>query len=416
MRKRTRCHKKAKWLCAAILALLPFALRAQAQTDSLTTLKIGENVINNAEHLNSFFEKLHALRSGHPRTVNIIHIGDSHIQADFLTDVVRKNLQQNFGNAGRGLVVPARVAGTNEPLNFRTASSSAWNSKRIIHPSKPLPVGIGGITVNTTEEGAAFNLRMSDPAVDYSFNTVTLFFDEGLSSFDFSIQDSLANEIALVAPRGKSMAENFSRVSLGSNYRNVSFLTRKQTTDQRFASVFGLSLENGKPGILYHSIGVNGAKYEHYNAADLFAIQTRVLVPDLIIISLGTNESVEYPQVKKDFVNEIGRLVTSLQQHNPEAGLLLITPPDSFLKRVKPNPGIETVRMQIIEYAVENGLSFWDMYKVNGGKNSAVQWKMLGLLRPDGIHFSRDGYAHQGRLLFEAIMKGYDEYVSDRHP
>jgi lysophospholipase L1-like esterase len=109
-------------------------------------------------------------------------------------------------------------------------------------------------------------------------------------------------------------------------------------------------------------------------------------------------------------------LISSLQASNPDAAFLLITPPDAFLKKVKPNPGIESVRMQIIQVAVENGLAFWDMYKVNGGKNSATQWKMHGLLRADGIHFSRDGYAYQGKLLFEAIMKGYNDYVSDRHP
>lgn len=399
-----------------VLALAPWELRAQSPADSLPVLNIGENVINNLAHLHAFYEKLHLLKSGQVEKVNIIHIGDSHIQADFLTEVVRKNLQQNFGNAGRGLVVPARVAGTNEPLNFRSSSTSTWNAKRIVHPSKPLPVGIGGITVNTTQEGAGFNLRMNDPSFDYSFNTVTLFFDEGTNSFDFSLQDSVANELALIIPRERTSAENFSRVTLASAYNDVSLLTKKQSDDQRFATVFGISLENGKPGILYHSIGVNGAKYEHYNSANLFASQTRVLSPDLIIVSLGTNESVDYPHVNKNFSGEVGRLVTSLQLHNPEAAILLITPPDAFLKKVKPNPGIETVRSQIIGYAVENGLSFWDMYKVNGGKNSAAQWKMLGLLRPDGIHFSRDGYAHQGRLLFEALMKGYGEYVSDRHP
>jgi lysophospholipase L1-like esterase len=416
MKNRMRCRRITIWLSAIVLALVSGSLPAQTPADSLAVLNIGENVVNNATHLHAFYEKLYSLKSGQTERVSIIHIGDSHIQADFLTEVVRKSLQQSFGNAGRGLVVPARVAGTNEPLNFRSFSSSTWNAKRIVHPAKPLPVGIGGITVNTTQEGARFNLRMNDPSVDYSFNTVTLFFDEGLNSFDFSLQDSLANELALITPREKGVAENFSRVTFASSYNHVSFLTRKQSNEQSFATVFGLSLENGKPGILYHSIGVNGAKYEHYNAAHLFASQTKILSPDLIIVSLGTNESVEYPHVSKNFSREIGRLVTSLQEHNPNAAILLITPPDAFLKKVKPNPGIETVRSQIIQYAVENGLSFWDMYKVNGGKNSAAQWKMLGLLRPDGIHFSRDGYAHQGRLLFEALMKGYDEYVSDRHP
>jgi hypothetical protein len=62
---------------------------------------------------------------------------------------------------------------------------------------------------------------------------------------------------------------------------------------------------------------------------------------------------------------------------------------------------------------VENGLAFWDMYKVNG---SAGDWRLQGLLRPDGIHFTKDGYTYQGSLLSDAIMKSYYQYVSARYP
>jgi lysophospholipase L1-like esterase len=401
--------------CLGIVLMVAQKSLGQSVDSALSVLNIGMNAIHNSEHLQKFYEKLEALKSSKAGQINIIHIGDSHIQADFLTEVVRRNLQAEFGNAGRGLIVPARVAGTNEPVNFRTFTRSNWTAKRIVHPSRPLPVGIGGITVNTTEDGASFDLVMNDPLVDYSFNTVSLFYDEGLHSFNIAIQDSLANQLALITPRDKD-AESFSKVVLPASYSRIALQTLKQNDAQKHASLFGLSLENGKPGVLYHSIGVNGAKYEHYSAAELFARQTKLLHPDLIIISLGTNESVEYPYVNKNFPTQISKLINSLASHNPEAEFLLITPPDAFIKKVKPNPGVETVRMQIIEFAVENGFAFWDMYKVNGGKSSAHEWKMRGLLRPDGIHFSREGYAHQGFLLYEAIMRGYNQYVSDRHP
>jgi lysophospholipase L1-like esterase len=417
MKKNLHCHSM-KSLCGLVAFLtLWTTARAQEIPDSIfSVLTIGRNVVNNASHLQSFYEKLYALRAGSEVKVNIIHIGDSHIQADFLTEVVRKNLQREFGNAGRGLIVPAKIAGTNEPLNFKTSSAFSWNSKRVVHPAKPLPIGIGAITVNTLEPGATFAVKMNDAAIDYSFNTVTLFYDEGLHSFNFSLQDSLSQELALIAPVKEKEPVNYATVNLGSLYRQISFKTMKKEDAQRSATVFGLSLENGNPGVLYHSIGVNGAKYEHYNAASLFAKQTKILNPDLIIISLGTNESVEYPYVNKNFSAQISRLVSSLAFENPAAAFILITPPDAFLRKTRANPGIETVRMEIVRHAVENGLAFWDMYKVNGGKSSAAEWRLRGLLRPDGIHFSREGYAHQGNLLYEAIMKGYNDYVSNRHP
>src|SRR4051812_38709684 len=97
--------------------------------ESFDLAKDESNIIQNANHLDDFFDKLYRLKLDPKEKISIIHIGDSHIQADYMTDVVRKHLQHDFGNAGRGLIVPCRVAGTNEPSNFRTSSQTSWLSQ-----------------------------------------------------------------------------------------------------------------------------------------------------------------------------------------------------------------------------------------------------------------------------------------------
>lgn len=42
--------------------------------------------------------------------VSIVHIGDSHVQADINTGTTRELLQYDFGNAGRGLIAPLRIS------------------------------------------------------------------------------------------------------------------------------------------------------------------------------------------------------------------------------------------------------------------------------------------------------------------
>lgn len=375
-----------------------------------------DNVVQNGSYLDPFFEKLLSLKNGSASTVNIIHIGDSHIQADYMTEVVRRNLQLEFGNAGRGLIVPARVAGTNEPNNFRSYSAYAWNSKRIVHTTKPLPIGIGGITLHTDNPAANFSFNLTDPTHDYRFNSVSFFFLRDKGSFAFSVRDSAKNELGRIQTDGTTSASDYNKLVLPAAVNHVVVQVLKESGSQHHATLFGLNLENGKSGLLYHAIGVNGAKYEHYNAASLFAQQTTLLKPDLFIISLGTNESIEYPRVAPSFFAQVTRLVDTLSKNNPEAKFILVTPPDAFVKKVRVNPGIEVIRQQILKYAVENGIAFWDMYKVNGGKSSAAEWRSKSMLRPDGVHFTKDGYALQGNLLFQAIMKGYHSYVANRHP
>jgi lysophospholipase L1-like esterase len=374
------------------------------------------NVIQNAAHLDDFFERLYQLKVNGNDKVNIVHIGDSHIQADYLTDIVRKNFHRDFGNAGRGLIVPGRVAGTNEPANIRTSSTVPWIPKRCTYPNQPLPIGIGGITISTTQPGARLNVLMSDPLHDYSFSKITLFFQKDKRSFNFSIRDTTDQEFGFMGPHTDEAFVNYASVTLPIRVNEISIQTLKSTAEQSQATIFGIELENNNPGILYHAIGVNGAKYIHYNAALYFARQTQALMPDVFIISLGTNESVDYPYINTSFYSHVEKLITTLKKFNPSAQFVLVTPPEAFRKKIKENPGIEIIRAQLIRYAVENGLAFWDMYKALGGKGSAQAWRKEGLIRPDGVHFSKEGYQYQGDLLYYAMIKSYNEYVAHRHP
>lgn len=398
-----------------------FSFSGQAQPfaghhASYPFLNDAENVLRNDIALERFLEKLYQLQANDSGTVSVIHIGDSHIQADLLTEVVRKQLQSTFGNAGRGLIVPGRVAGTNEPFNIRTSASGTWASKRIVSTTNPLPIGVGGITVTTEEEDASITITMKEPNMDYSFNRLTLFMPNNAGSYSLSVMDSLSVELTRYVPTPERYASSAVELPLPGLYRQVVLQNVRESEEQLHTTLFGVSFENGSPGLLYHAIGVNGARYEHYNKAEKFALQTSLLKPDLIIISLGTNESVEYPYLKMDFLRQVHSLVSSIRTNNPDVVVVLVTPPDAFMRKVKPNPGIEIIRRQILEYAVENGIAFWDLYKVGGGARAASHWRESGLLRPDGIHFTRDGYALQGKLLYEAIMKSYTRYVAGRYP
>ncbi len=374
------------------------------------------NVIQNAAHLDDFFHKLYQLKKTGKNKLNIIHIGDSHIQADYLTEVVRKNFHHDFGNAGRGLIVTGRVAGTNEPSNIRTSSSIPWIAKRCIHPNQPLPIGIGGITITTTQPDARLDIKMSDPMHDYSFNKVTLFFQKNNRSYNFAIKDTSGYQLGLMGRYTEEPFMNYATLNFPKLVNQITIQTLKSAEEQNQATLFGVELENGNSGVLYHAIGVNGAKYTHYNSALYFARQTQALLPDVFIISLGTNESMDYPYIDKSFYNQIEKMVTSLREFNPGAQFILVTPPDAFRKKKFENPGIELIREQIIRYAVENGLAFWDMHKALGGKGSAQTWRNEELIRPDGVHFSKEGYQYQGDLFYYAIIKSYNEYIGRRHP
>lgn len=375
-----------------------------------------DNVIHNAGHLDNFFEKLYLLHQRNEGRVSIVHIGDSHIQADYMTSVIRRHFHRHFGNAGRGLIVPLRVAGTNEPNNFKTASTVAWQSKRCVFPDQPLPIGVGGVTIFTPNPRANLDIYMNDLWLDYSFNKLTLFYEKDAKSFDFSVRGPDGKELGKIASHDEDSSRSVSHVSWENRVNAVTLQPMRSNAGQSRAMIYGAVLENSMPGILYHSIGVNGAKFRHYTVAKYFARQTAALNADLFIISLGTNESIDYPYVNKKFSGEIDELLSALKRNNPLSEFILVTPQDVFRQKTKPNPGILQVREQIMQYAVENGLAFYDMFRAMGGEHSAIGWSEHALLSRDGIHLTRDGYEYQGNLFFHAIMKGYNQYVPTRHP
>jgi len=380
--------------------------------------KIDENEIVNAESLSDFFERLYQLHKGVNGQVSMMQIGDSHIQADFLSGTIRQNLHRDFGNAGRGLIVPGRVAHTNEPFNINTSSNTNWEAKRVVFPDQPLPIGIGGITIQTKQADAKLVIKTQNAPspMDYRFNTFTLFFQKDFTSFNIAVKDSIAHDIAYIGPYTFEQYPNISRVMLPFATNQITLQTLQPLPEQNQFTLFGISLENGKNGVLFHSIGVNGAKFKHYNVARHFMEQSAVLKPEVFVISLGTNESLDYPYTDPQLFNYIDQLVESLRLRNPNAKFILTVPPDHYRKKTRRNPGLNIIRDTIIRYAQQKNLAYWDLFVAGGGEHSADLYKKYNLIQRDGVHFTKEGYELQGNLFYAALIKAYNTYVSYRHP
>ncbi len=380
-------------------------------------IKEQTNEIVNSSALSGFFEKLYQLNKTNKGTINIVHIGDSHIQADLLTHTIRQLLQKQFGNAGRGFIFPGRIARTNEPQNIYTSSQANWEVKRLVFVDQPLPIGLGASTVRTTQADGKFVVRSLDsPSLDYSFDGVSVFYLKDLTSFNLIIKDSVEHPLAYIGPYTFEDYPNFSFVELPYPVHQIEFQTSQPTADQNQFTLFGLSLTKNKPGVIYHSIGANGAKFKHYLEAKFFFEQTKALHPDLFIISLGTNEAAEYPYIDKQFSEDAENFVKRLKLANPNSLFLITTPSDFYRKRMRRNPGVESIQSQLLQFADKNNLASWDLYTIAGGKHSADRWKKNKLLQSDGVHSTRVGYELQGNLLYQALIKGYNEYVRYRYP
>lgn len=371
-----------------------------------------------------FFE---ALQQADSNVVSILHLGDSHIQAGTWPVTTGAALQKEFGNAGRGWVFPYNLAGTNGPDDYRWNSTVRWKAGKIIDRYKEGEPGPGAIVITTGGSSPAlyFNGR-SENGADDEVSKAQLFYDTG------SADGSVLAPGAAVTVSGMPFdgAPTLSKATLEFSSAVQSFQCRWESSNTGRFRFYGAVLQNGHSGVLYHAIGINGAQYQHYtgNPSTLTA-QMQVLQPQLVIISLGTNEA--YSGLNAAAVTaQIDSTVRLLRQQQPDVAILLTTPPEcmrtvrkAFRKKVGkkyrtyyrislyPNPSIGMVTQQIVNYCRDNGLACWNFNALN----KAMKSSFAGGWAPDHIHFNARGYQLQGRLLYEALHLAYKAYLEQKN-
>jgi hypothetical protein len=421
---KTACQFKKLTVCI-IVFLFPFISSSQVVDSSAYKsykfIRTDLNKISNdSSSLAFLYEKLMQLEKNKTGRVNIIHLGDSHIQADIFSGSIRQKLQLKFGNAGRGLIFPYRVAKSNEPNSYKSVTNIAWDSKRNVFYDKPLPIGVSGFTVETKDSMAEINLTVKDqPHLGYSFTKFSLFHEKGPDNYDITICDDLNCERGTFRSIDRSANPFVSEIKFEKPIRQI-YLRNKvsDTAMQHSTRIYGMLLENDSAGVLYNMIGVNGAEYRHYNISKYFFQQFNYLNPDLVIVSMGTNEAFYGNFDAALFYRNIDTLITSIKNSNPNAAFILTTPGDSFKKsrkgRVK-NPDVKIAKEVIIKYALEHNIAYWDLYEIMGGYGSMAKWYAAQLSAKDRVHFNGKGYLIQGDLLYRAFMNGYEKYKSTRH-
>ena len=234
----------------------------------------------------NLFGKLGKLVKEGEGQINIVHIGGSHIQADMYTHVVRRQMQLNFPgySGGRGLVFPFKTAGTNNPFNYSVKTRGDWTSCRNIETSANCTLGISGIVVTTTDTNAVITFDFSKESSLDEFNRIRVFCSDGPGSF-------------VPVVKGDEWVANRDSLSGYIEFQSESYQTslqlavQKTDTFQYYFSLYGIEVYTDDPGILYHAIGVNGASIPSYLRCSLFTSQLSVINPDLVILSIGTNDA-----------------------------------------------------------------------------------------------------------------------------
>ena len=457
-------------LCLA--AIFPYSLKGKDFAIN--------NDFTNESLLDPLFQKLYTLESTHKGKINIVHIGDSHIQGDFFTNIIRQGLQARFGNGGYGFTFPYKLIKTNSNNYITYSSNISWNSQRNIYPITDVSIGLSGIgfytnqkmfqiDINSTPLYAFDRVKVLYPTQEPMFR-LSEYIDENNSLKPLPTKKATAKYVNHKVKSGETLSQvarkykvtvtdlkkmnglksNMIRVGATLKVKKtvvqsepeivfdpkifdkIQFLDPKQIESHPYYSIFTLSelsnkvsifpeisnkkenyslsgivLENNQPGIIYHNIGVNGAKVSDYSKYPLFFEQLPALQADLIIVSFGTNESFGKWSTPY-FVSEMESFVSNIRQKNPRAVILLMSPPPSSFRRGVLNNFIEDYGEAMSKM---KNCVYWNLLGKLGGANAPTGKELQQFMARDKVHYTKDGYEMQGQLFLNDFMSAYDNYV-----
>lgn len=380
------------------------------------------NFINDSAHtMDAFYESLLQLLAQKDTVIRIVHLGDSHIQAGYYGGQTMRLLHKSFGNAGRGWIAPFKIAKMNEPDDyFINSVNKDWVNARCTQRNQLFPAGLGGVGIESKASTINFDLGVTpNNGAGYAFDQVVAYRDS--RSMPLLPTGSKKEEVTFIPDEQNKLQEikaDTFRLSTLTDTLCIQSTRRQEGTDSLLPAdsftnrYYGFELTNGKPGILYHSVGVNSAMYVNYSKAE-YVQQLALLHPDLLIISLGTNESYGRNFRKAEFASQIRALLALVKTYMPHTTILLTTPAESYKrtwqnkKRVYVrNQNTEKVAEAIVSLAQEEGIACWDLFSASGGKGSYKKWYSAKLFGRDRIHFTKEGYFEQGTLLYNALING----------
>jgi LysM repeat protein len=345
------------------------------------------------------------LQSAKSSGFTIIHFGDSHIQAETPTAVVRKNLQAEYGDGGKGMMFAYSAANSYSSILYSTSHTGNWTYAKSFQSSPKLPLGVTGMTVRTDEKNVKLIFTLKKPSPSYQ--NLKVFIKKDTSSFDFNLITNEA-KIRINITDYLSSSLPYIEIPIIGNQTSFTIETVQNRAGQNHFEFYGMSLETpSKKGILYHSVGVGASQYGSLLLEELLDDQLPALSPNLIVLDFGTNNYLYDNQVKPELGVQIEKIISDLRVMCPKALILLTSTQDLYYKSKHVTEGI-TFRNLVDSLAKKNKCLFWDWYAVAGGKKSLTKWRDAGYAQTDLVHLTSKGYELKGQLLFEAIKNSMD--------
>jgi lysophospholipase L1-like esterase len=375
--------------------------------------------LSHPESLAHFFQKLNTLETTKAGRVAIAQLGASHTAAQFFTDEMRRELSARFGYAGRGFVAAGKASNRLEAAGVSRELVGDWKVTDALGVKTcGLTWGLTGVRAEAAV-GASLKMSFDEPgAIPDDTARLQIYYQENRAG--------IAPEIRIDG----NLIDTPSTADAGREVRVLELGAPGGKHDIKVTnpgpgplSVFGVSHELMKPGIVYDAFGLPGSTATTLACyAQLpLAQQLEAREVDLFVLFYGTNESSLHAASIEEMKRSYPRIIATLRASSPNAECLFLGPTDRMSKSKK-NPdkpwheaeSINEVYSAIEDVAAANGCAFWDTRDMMGGKGSIERWRQQHLALRDHVHLTNEGYQKLAGALMSDLMRDYEIWRLDQ--
>jgi lysophospholipase L1-like esterase len=369
--------------------------------------------VDDTNSLGPFFAALWQLEQANPSqgkgggVVTILHYGDSPTTADLITGDVRAQLQRRFGDAGRGYTLIAKPWAWYGHRGVEIGDHG-WKMRTGVGLMREGIYGLGGAAFEG-QPGAWSKFRLTESeqtAVDVEYLA-----KPGGGAF---VVEADAQQIVEQTTGAETQATASVHVELPPGTKIVSIRPTSGSV-----TLFGADFRRGSSGLLYDSLGLNGATVTVLGRVlqpVLWKQEVDRAQPALVIVNYGSNESSFGAFVHKQYAGELRLAIQRLRQAAPGVPILVMSPMDrgerSGLDEIRTMSTIPEIVGIQRQAAAETHCAFFDTYDAMGGEGTMSRWYAASprLVTADFLHPTPQGATIVASLFVEQLGLGYNRW------
>ena len=349
------------------------------------------------------------------KVYRVMHYGDSQIEMDRITSVLRQRLQELFGGSGPNMIPAIQRVSS---ISVSQSYSGGLTRYTVYGDSttRRAPHTRYGVMTQFAQTNGQSNISFFKSKHSQAFEKVKEISRVSLlvGNTNESFRATLKADTMRLGPLSTD-SEN--KVNL-LEWKLPVNVSRGTLTLQGSAEVYAILLD-GDYGVAIDNIplrGCSGTIFTRINE-DVMRESFKLTDTRLIILQFGGNRMPGIYNSKSiaNYMDEIVRQIDYFKKVTPQATLLFIGPADmgkSYNGKIGTWKGLPELNDSLKATALRNEVAYWDMFHVMGGEGSMAQYvkHTPALAGPDYIHFTFKGAQEIGDALAKSLITYYDFY------